>query len=139
MERHQPSPVISGPGFDRDRDNSIRIGPAAPEYDLESQEDREAGARLAKRLLIAFVLIAVIWIVFVTVLASYVSPMMPMLISAVIGVGAFLAGAEDVNKPTPSRSSAADDHDCDGGCAVGMCGGPRPLGELSRRAREQRG
>lgn len=133
--------TISGPGFDPEPETSLRIGPAGVESTdfvrEETDEDREAGARLARRLLVAFLLVAGIWFVFVTVLSSWIPPMVPVLVSLVIMVGAILAGAEDVGRPV-----AQDDDEpagCDDGCAVGMCGGPRPLGEMSRRARDRRG
>jgi len=141
--------TISGPGFDPEPspepgiedDRPLRIGPGGIEptdfVREETDEDREAGARLARRLLVAFILVGAIWVVFVTILSSWIPPMVPILVSLVIMVGAIMAGAEDVNRPVAQDDDGPQG--CDDGCAVGMCGGPRPLGEMSRRARDRRG
>ncbi len=100
----------------------LRIGPSD-----EDDEPADVG-RLARRLLVAFLLIAGVWILFVTLLAQHISPMVPVLASGAIMLGAILAAM-------PERKDTADLHDdLDDAKPIGCCSGPRPLGEMSRKA-----
>ena len=92
--------------------------------DIKNKESQ----RLARRLLVAFILIVLLGVGFYIVLPHYglrLPPYVPMLCFGAIAVGALLNTGE-----TP-RNDLHDDDDqdanCDGGCAVGMCPGPRPL------------
>lgn len=95
----------------------------------EDDEYNRESSKLARRLLIAFVLIVLLGIGFYIVLPHYglrLPPLVPMLCFGAIAIGALL------NTGEPGSDDAAHDADdpdgcADGGCAVGMCPGPRPL------------
>jgi hypothetical protein len=96
---------------------------------VRDEDDRnKESSRLARRLLIAFILIVLLGVGFYIVLPYYglrLPPFVPILCFGAIAVGALLNTGE-----TPyERSSHNDEQGCtgEGGCAVGMCPGPRPL------------
>jgi|GEM_PF-5991462 len=101
----------------------LRIGP--PESDDAEPVD---GARLARRLLVAFLLIAGVWVLFVTLLAQHISPMVPVLASGAIMLGSILAAMPE------RKDEAPESDDLDDAKPIGCCSGPRPLGEMSRKA-----
>ncbi len=94
---------------------------------VEDDRNKES-SRLARRLLIAFILIVLLGVGFYIVLPYFglrLPPFVPILCFGAIAVGALLNTGE-----TPyERSPQDDEHGCtgEGGCAVGMCPGPRPL------------
>lgn len=114
---------------------------------LQDEQNRE-GVRLARRLIIAFVLVMILGVIFYVVLPQYglkLNPLVPVLSFIAIFAGAILTAVEE--------SKGEDDHwddpddprgpngpngrggsgDCNNdGCAVGMCSGPRPLRMFSR-------
>lgn len=117
------------------------IGPSTPDdpgsllddarQRVREEDDRNKEShRLARRLLIAFVLIVLLGVGFYIVLPHYglrLPPFVPILCFFSIALGAFLSAGD-----TPYDHSIEDDDEdpgCggDGGCAVGMCPGPRPL------------
>lgn len=105
---------------------------------LQDEQNKE-GVRLARRLLVAFILIAILGVVFYIVLPQYglkLSPLVPVLSFLAILTGAILSAREEL-KDEDDHWDDPDDprgpnggRDSDGnndGCAVGMCPGPRPL------------
>ncbi|TVQ63622.1 MAG: hypothetical protein EA378_01690 [Phycisphaerales bacterium] len=118
----KPAPARTPSRVAEDAFVDLRIGPSD-----EADEPADVG-RLARRLLIAFIVIAGVWIVFVTLLAQHVSPMVPVLASGAIMLGAVLAAI-------PERRDEPHAHDdLDDAKPIGCCSGPRPLGEMSRKA-----
>jgi len=101
----------------------------------EDEQNKE-GVKLARRLIIAFVLILILGVVFYVVLPEYglkLDPIVPVLSFLAILAGAILTAVEE-NKDSddpddPDNPDNSDDEDSCGndGCAVGMCSGPRPL------------
>lgn len=120
----RPSDRMSG----RSPDVPLRIA----EHDLideplaDSDDDYSDGGALARRILVAFVLIGVMWVVFVMLLAQHVPPILPAAMSAVIMIGALLTAPESASKTETSE--------LDNARPIGCCQGPRPLGEASRKA-----
>lgn len=106
----------------------------------EGIRERE-GRRLARRLIIAFVLVMVTGITMIAILPSFgIHLPMPVVLLAlsVIIVGSIMSFMGDHPVPTP-----ADEHvdaEATDGCAVGMCPGPRPLRMFSdpKQPREDR-
>jgi hypothetical protein len=92
------------------------------EHDANRYE--EQGKRLARRILVAFVLIVLTAVAFFVapVMGVDVPPIVPVMCFATIVVGAVMAHAGDA--PEKRRSNPRND-DC--GRAVGCCPGPRPL------------
>jgi hypothetical protein len=91
----------------------------------EANRYEEQGRRLARRLIIAFVLVVLLAIVFFIVvprMGVHLPVIVPVLCFATIVVGSLVAHAGDAPE---SRRRAKPDQDC--GCAVGCCPGPRPL------------
>lgn len=85
----------------------------------------EQGRRLARRLIVAFVLVvllAVVFFIIVPKMGVHLPMFVPVLCFATIVLGALLAHAGDAPE---SRQARKRDDDC--GCAVGCCPGPRPL------------
>lgn len=106
-------------------------GDLPPETPIEQTD----GGRLAKRLIVAFVLIVGMGIVNITVLRRYGVDMPPAVllgVFAVILIASVISAVEAGSKRTPAEDDCADE-----GCAVGCCSGPRPVGELTRKARER--
>jgi len=96
---------------------------------VRDEDDRnKESSKLARRLLVALILIVLLGVGFYIVLPFYglrLPPYVPMLCFGAIAVGALLNTGE-----TPHNDLHDDDDqdaNCDGGCAVGMCPGPRPL------------
>lgn len=96
---------------------------------VRDEDDRnKESSKLARRLLVALILIVLLGVGFYIVLPFYglrLPPYVPMLCFGAIAVGALLNTGE-----TPYNDLHDDDDqdaNCDGGCAVGMCPGPRPL------------
>ena len=96
--------------------------------------DETDGGKLAKRLIIAFVLIAAIALVNILVLRRFDMDLHPMVLFGAFGV--ILAAS--VISAFESRPRKVQDEANDMGCAVGCCQGPRPIGELSRKAAQKR-
>jgi undecaprenyl pyrophosphate phosphatase UppP len=105
----------------------------------EEDEQNKEGVRLARRLLIAFILIVILGVVFYVVLPEYglkLDPMVPVLSFLAILIGAVMTAVEE----NRDSDDSDDDEDyscgssgCGGdGCAVGMCPGPRPLRIFSK-------
>ncbi len=104
-------------------------------------ENNKEGVKLARRLVVAFILIVLLGVVFYAVLPQYglkLDPMIPVLSFLTILIGAVLTAAEEAkDSDDPDDPDDPDDNDnesggcCNGdqndGCAVGMCPGPRPL------------
>jgi len=98
-----------------------------------AEQRRQATVKLARRLVVAFILIALTAVGCWVVLPHYglvLPPILPILAFATIVIGTVLAGAPE---PQERRENNADW--CDDGCTSCGCGGPRPIGEMSRRAR----
>tara|TARA_R110000744_G_scaffold377680_1_gene492936 strand:+ start:130 stop:603 length:474 start_codon:yes stop_codon:yes gene_type:complete len=108
---------------------------------LQDQHNKE-GVKLARRLIVAFVLILILGIVFYVVLPVYglkLNPMVPVLSFIAILVGAIMTAVEeqkdqddhwdDPDDPRGPNGGKPNNQDgCNNdGCAVGMCPGPRPL------------
>lgn len=106
--------------------------------DLPGEEfDETDGGKLAKRLIIAFVLIAAIALVNILVLRRFDMDLHPMVLFGAFGVILFssvLSAIESKPKRVSEETSGSEDM----GCAVGCCQGPRPIGELSRKAQQRR-
>jgi len=101
---------------------------------LEDEQNRE-GVKLARRLIVAFILILILGVVFYVVLPEYglkLDPMVPVLSFLAILIGAVMSAAEENKDPDDPDDNDSDDSCGSGGCgndgcAVGMCPGPRPL------------
>jgi len=103
---------------------------------IEDEQNKE-GVKLARRLVVAFVLILILGVVFYVVLPEFglkLDPIVPVLSFLAILVGAVMTAVEE-NKDADGLGEDDDDDDdscgsggCgNDGCAVGMCPGPRPL------------
>ncbi len=92
------------------------------------------GGRLAKRLIVAFVLIVAIGVVNIAVLRRYDVDLPPIVLLGVFGVILIASVVSSFENAMQRQDDDADDG-ADEGCAVGCCSGPRPIGELSRKAR----
>lgn len=113
---------------------------------LQDEQNKE-GVKLARRLLVAFILIAILGVVFYIVLPQYglkLSPLVPVLSFLAILAGAILSAHEELKDeedlwddpddprgpnggPNGGPKSGRDSDRNNDGCAVGMCPGPRPL------------
>jgi hypothetical protein len=94
------------------------------------------GGKLAKRLSIAFVLIAIIAIFNFVFLRKWEMDLAPEVLLGTFGV-IFIASILPSFEAKPDLQN--DDDSCDSdGCSVGCCQGPRPIGELSRKAAQRR-
>lgn len=103
-----------------------------PETPIEQTD----GGRLAKRLIIAFVLIIGIGVINIAVLRRYSVDLPPLVLLGTFGVILIASLAPMFESAMQQPRADEDDDDCrDEGCAVGCCSGPRPIGELSRKAR----
>lgn len=105
-------------------DANLPVGQTHDAHRLEEDEGRPIPAR---RLLIAGVLIFLIVVVTVVFLPDIVAVLSPM--GAMIAFAAIIASAVVTAAPKQSTERAATD---DNAKPVG-CGGPRPIGEMSRR------
>lgn len=104
-------------------------GDLPPETPIEQTD----GGRLAKRLIIAFLLIVAFGVVNIAVLRRYDVDLPPVALLGIFGV-ILIASVLPAFESAMQRRGP-DEDDADEGCAVGCCSGPRPVGELSRRAR----
>jgi len=105
---------------------------------LQDEQNKE-GVKLARRLIIAFVLILILGIVFYVVLPIYglkLNPMVPVLSFIAILVGAIMTAVEEQkdeddhwdDPDDPRGPNGGNQSGCNNdGCAVGMCPGPQPL------------
>ncbi|USN99599.1 MAG: hypothetical protein H6810_02750 [Phycisphaeraceae bacterium] len=92
--------------------------------EYEANRYEEQGRRLARRIVVAFVLVvitAVIFFIIVPSLNVHLPVFVPVLCFAVIVLGSVLSHTGDAPPQRPPRKR----DDC--GCAVGCCTGPRPL------------
>jgi len=110
---------------------------AQTEAEMEEQQRLE-GVRIARRLVVAFGLIVLMF-----AMSWFVLPRMGLDLPPAVPIAAFVAIMfGTIMASIGDRESTPDDDDlrlgdsCDG--ASCSCGGPRPIGELSRRARQQR-
>lgn len=106
-------------------DASLPVGQAHDPHQSDEDQGRPIPAR---RLLIAGVLIFLIVVVTVVFLPDIVAVLTPM--GAMIAFAAIIASAVVTAAPKGSTERAATD---DNAKPV-SCGGPRPIGEMSRRA-----
>lgn len=139
MADRRSNTTISGPliGPDsrnfREEQSSYLIDEARERIREEDDRNKE-GVKLARRLIVAFVLVCLLGIVFYAVLPQWglrLPPIVPALSFIAIFAGAVLT-ALDENKPDTlddeDDTRVLDQRSCkDDGCAVGMCSGPRPL------------
>ena len=101
----------------------------------EPFEDTDGG-KLAKRLIIAFVLIATTAVLNFVVLRRYDMDLHPVVLLGSFGIiliASILPAIESGMSKDNSEPEPIDD-----ACAVGCCQGPRPIGELSRKAAARR-
>jgi len=132
---------------DSDNQPQFLIGPNLPTDPstlLEEARDRvhsedaqnKESVKLARRLFIAMILIAILGVVFYIVLPTYgvkFSPIIPILSFVAIFAGAVLTALEEHRELNANRfdndPDGQDDDQCcqSDGCPTGMCAGPRPL------------
>ncbi len=139
MADRRSNTTITGPliGPDsrsfRDEQSSYLIEDARER--IREQDDRnKEGVKLARRLIVAFILILILGVVFYAVLPRWglrLPPIVPALSFVAILIGAVLS-AMDQHAPDDREdrgdTRVLDQRSCkDDGCAVGMCSGPRPL------------
>ncbi len=122
-------------------DHQLRIGPGTPadptdlleqaraEARRQEEEDR-IGARLARRLFLAFVACLIIGVVCFVVVPNYagitIPPVVPLLSFAAIATGTLVTMPR--NESAPNTDACA----CDDGNPIGCCPGPRPLRDPRR-------
>jgi hypothetical protein len=127
MPRHEqdnPPQFFIGPDSHGDPDSLMND---ARERVRDEDERNKESTKLARRLLIAFILIVLLGVGFYIVLPHYglrLPPFVPVVCFIAIAIGALLNTGETPYEP---GFDPDEDPDCDGGCAVGMCPGPRPL------------
>jgi len=129
--RDNPPQFFIGPNSPDDPDSLLEE--ARQRIHDEDERNKESN-KLARRLLVAFILIVLLGVVFFIVLPYYglrLPPFVPILCFGAIATGAILSANESDpdhdNDPGSGDGSGGDDCDGGGGCAVGMCPGPRPL------------
>lgn len=120
----KPLQVVDAENWWSPDDAGLPVG-QVHDHDAPDQIDRPIPAR---RLLIAGVLIFLIVVVTVVFLPDIVAVLTPM--GAMIAFAAIIASAVVTAAPKGSTERAATD---DNAKPV-SCGGPRPIGEMSRRA-----
>ncbi|MEQ8769868.1 MAG: hypothetical protein RIB60_05095 [Phycisphaerales bacterium] len=117
-------------------DTQLRIGPETPRNptDLLEQARAEArrreeedklGARVARRLLLAFIACLIIGVLCFVVVPNYAGITIPPIVP-LLSFGAIAAGAL-VTMPRDESAPKGDARDCDEGNPIGCCPGPRPL------------
>lgn len=109
-----------------------------PNPDLQDvPEDADAVdiKRVARRLVVAFLAIVALGILNYTVLYRFGAELNPVVLLATFGV---ILVSTILSMSDKQRETTAEPDPTDCGCAVGMCSGPRPIGELSRKAAAQR-
>ena len=103
----------------------------------ETPSEQTDGGRLAKRLIIAFVLIIGIGVINIAVLRRYSVDLPPLVLLGTFAV-ILIASLAPMFEAAMQQPRADDDDDCtDDGCSVGCCSGPRPIGEMTRKARQR--
>ena len=95
------------------------------------------GGKLAKRLIIAFILIAITAVLNLVVLRKWDMDLPPMVLFGAFGV-IFVASILPSFEAKPESFEDEDESSSSDGCAVGCCQGPRPIGELTRKAAQRR-
>ena len=95
------------------------------------------GGKLAKRLIIAFILIAITAVLNLVVLRKWDMDLPPMVLLGAFGV-IFVASILPSFEAKQESFEDVDESCSSDGCAVGCCQGPRPIGELSRKAAQRR-
>ena len=123
--------VPTGGAYQPDRLAFDIPGDLPPETPVEETD----GGRLAKRLIIAFVAIIALGVVNIAVLRRFGVDLPPLVLLGSFGV--ILAASVLPSFEGRAKASSEDDACADEGCAVGCCSGPRPVGELSRKARQR--
>lgn len=109
--------------------------PPNPDLDETPEAEDVDIKRVARRLVVAFLAIVALGILNYTVLYRFGAELNPVVLLTAFGV----ILASSILSMTDKKSEAAAEPDpADCGCAVGMCSGPRPIGELSRKAAAQR-
>ncbi|GAB5495705.1 MAG: hypothetical protein Phyf2KO_07850 [Phycisphaerales bacterium] len=101
----------------------------------EPFEDTDGG-KLAKRLIIAFVLIAATAVLNFVVLRRYEMDLHPVVLLGSFGVILIASILPAIESGMTKESQ--EQEPIDNSCAVGCCQGPRPIGELSRKAAARR-
>lgn len=94
------------------------------------------GGKLAKRLIIAFVLISATAILNFVVLRRYEMDLHPIVLFGAFGVILVASLLPAIEAGMNAESDAPEP--VDDACAIGCCQGPRPIGELSRKAAKHR-
>ena len=134
QDDHQPQFLI-GPNMPTDP--STLLDEARDRVHSEDAQNKES-VKLARRLFIAMILIAILGVVFYIVLPTYgvkFSPVIPILSFVAIFAGAVLTALEEQRELNAKAHRFDDDPDAhdnhqscqSDGCATGMCPGPRPL------------
>lgn len=109
--------------------------PPNPDLDETPEAEDVDIKRVARRLVVAFLAIVALGILNYTVLYRFGAELNPVVLLTAFGV----ILASSILSMTDKKSEATAEPDpTDCGCAVGMCSGPRPIGELSRKAAAQR-
>ncbi|MCA9304807.1 MAG: hypothetical protein KC996_11855 [Phycisphaerales bacterium] len=127
MHDEHDRPLI-GPVIDHDgpdTQSSMLIDEARERLRLEDERNTE-GKRLARRLFIAFALIALLGVVFYIVLPHYgvhMPAILPLLCFGAILVGTVLSARDEAMSNAPNGCACTDDD----GRPIGCCQGPRPL------------
>jgi len=126
-------PHLSNPQPTDPSDPSTLLDEARDRVHHQDAQNKES-VKLARRLFIAMILIAILGVVFYIVLPTYgvkFSPVIPILSFVAIFAGAVLTALEEQRElnAKADRFDSNDDHQsCQSdGCATGMCPGPRPL------------
>jgi F0F1-type ATP synthase assembly protein I len=130
------NPLI-GPGDVQD-EPSMLIEEARERLRKEDERNTE-GKKLARRLFIAFAMIAVLGVVFYIVLPHYgvrMPAILPVLCFIAIMVGTVMAAREDATNTDddPDQCCREDDD----GRPIGCCQGPRPLRAFKDDTRPKR-
>ncbi|HED54111.1 MAG TPA: hypothetical protein ENJ00_07910 [Phycisphaerales bacterium] len=97
--------------------------------------DQTDGGKLAKRLVIAFVLIVAAAVFNFVFLRRWEMDLHPIVL---LGAFAIILIASIISAIQAQPEPIETDPDASCGCSVGCCSGPRPIGELSRKVARQR-
>jgi len=127
-ERDHPPQFLIGP--DMPSDPASLLEDARQRIRDEDDQNKDS-VKLARRLFVALILIAILGVVFYIVLPYYgvrMPPIVPMLSFLAILVATVLTGIEESRDGEPSDPQDDSPDACNNdGCATGMCPGPRPL------------
>ncbi|MEO1717514.1 MAG: hypothetical protein AAFR76_10420 [Planctomycetota bacterium] len=112
-------------------------GEMPPNPDLDDTPEAEDVdiKRVARRLVVAFLAIVALGILNYTVLYRFNADLNPVVLLTAFGV---ILASSILSMTDKQRETSTEPDPTDCGCAVGMCSGPRPIGELSRKAAAQR-